>query len=146
MSNILHNKYIPVNTSYNYMNNKNMKQNVLATIAMVAAISILSGLNTVNAHTPNTLPYGEVGQEDELYFQHHGSIYINAVPSQGNGLFMEITDIDTDYTVDQAIERFGIMEDTNSFLVQPSLYSEVNLVFMFNDEKLNFQLIGAIQQ
>ena len=58
----------------------------------------------------------------------------------GNGQFMKITDLDNDYTIDQAIERFGIYEDTESFIVQPSLYS--NTVFLFEiDNNGFFQLV-----
>ena len=124
------------------MNNINQKQNVLATIAMVAAISILNSLSTVQAQE-SFMPYGSIANEDELYTIYKGVIYVNVVPSQGNGMFMAITDIDTDYSIDQAIERFGIQEDVRTFEVQPSLYSDVNLVFQLNDD-LQFEMIGAV--
>ena len=52
----IQNKYfiLPIKHYNSYMNNINMKQNVLATIAMVAAISILSSLSTVQAEEINT--------------------------------------------------------------------------------------------
>lgn len=128
---------------YLQMNNKTQKLNVLATIAMVAAISILSGFSTVSAHTPNTLDYGALGHfEDESHFYHDGMLYVNVVESQGNGFFMSESDIKQEYTVDNAIQRFGIDEDVNSFQVQPSIYSDVKVIYMFNDETLTFQLLS----
>ena len=120
--------------------------NKIITLAIGVMIAIIA-TNPLSAaaHTPNFLPYGEVGQEDQAYFWHDGVLYINAVPSQGNGLFIAETDIDQDYTIDQAIDRFGIDEDSHSFVVEPSELSDVGLVFMFNDETLNFELIGAIE-
>ncbi len=127
------------------MNTKQQKQTV-AIAVMIAIVSVMSQVSTVSAHTPNFLNYGELNhQEDELYFMHDGMMYINAVPSQGNGMFMSESDIETSYSVDSAIERFGINEDSHSFSVQPSQYSDVELTFMFNDETLKFELIGATQ-
>ena len=54
-------------------------------------------------------------KKTKYYFKHDGFYYVNAVPSQGNGLFMKITDLDNDYSIDQAIERFGIDEDVEEF-------------------------------
>jgi hypothetical protein len=123
------------------MFNKNIKNiSVLAIVALSIA-SIFAGIETVNAHTPNTLPYGEIGAEDQSYFYHDGVLYINVVPSQGNGFFMAESDIDTDYSIDQAIERFGINEDVTSFEVQPSIYSEVTVTYEL-DSNLQFQIVG----
>jgi hypothetical protein len=119
-------------------------QNVLAIVASIAIIVSLSQVSTVQAHTPNLMPYGEVGQEDQAYYWHDGVLYINAVPSVGNGLFIAETDIDQDYSIDQAIDRFHIDEDTTHFNVQPSLYSETELVYQL-DKDLQFQLIGVVQ-
>lgn len=128
----------------NHFNKQN--KNVLAIVASIAILSSFGLVSTVQAHTPLTLPYGEVGQEDETYFFHDGMLYINAVPSQGNGLFISEPDLDDDYTVDQAIDRFGIDEDARNFVVEPSVYSNVGLFYQFNDETLFFELIGAVEQ
>lgn len=118
-------------------------QNVLAIVASIAIIVSLSQVSTVSAHTPNLMPYGEVGQEDQAYYWYDGVLYINAVPSVGNGLFIAETDIDQDYSIDQAIDRFHIDEDTTSFNVQPSMFSETELVYQLDDD-LQFQLIGVV--
>src|SRR6476620_10992835 len=75
---------------------------ILAVLTAMIAISAIS-VSTVQAHIPNTMSYGEVGQEDQAYYWHDGVLYINAVPSVGNGLFIAETDIDEDYSIDQAI-------------------------------------------
>jgi hypothetical protein len=103
------------------------------------ALMVSLGAPNALGHSPNFLEYGEVGAEDELYFYHHGVLYINAVPSQGNGLFIAETDIDQDYSIDQAIERFGIYEDTEVFNVKPSQYSNVIVMYEL-DEDLQFQI------
>ena len=127
----------------NLQMNTKQKQNVLATIAMVAVVSILSGLSTVQAEK-NFMPYGSIGQEDQIYVKHDGYYWVNIVPSQGNGMFMKITDLDSDYSINQAIDRFGINEDSTSFIVQPSVYS--NTVFMFElDDNLQFQLVDIYE-
>lgn len=131
-------RYINPIKQYNtYMNNKNMSFAISLIIASFALSNI--GLSTASAHTPNFLPYGEVGQEDELYFYHDGVLYINAVPSKGNGLFIAESDIDKDYSIDQAIERFHINEDTTSFNVKPSIYSNVTVMYEL-DSDLQFQI------
>ena len=86
-----------------------------------------------------------MAQEDQIYFKHDGFYYVNAVPSQGNGLFMKITDLDNDYSIDQAIERFGIDEDVEEFEVQPSLYSKTTFLFQL-DSDLQFQMNGVFSQ
>jgi hypothetical protein len=114
---------------------------IISVLALVALSS--AAIQTVSAHTPNSLPYGEIGQEDESHFYHDGVLYINAVPSQGNGLFIAQTDIDEDYSIDQAIERFGIYEDTQMFYVQPSEYSTVTVKYQLdNDLQFNIVRIG----
>lgn len=118
------------------MNNINMSFAISLIIASFAAINIVSA---VQGHTPTTMPYGEVGQEDQPYYWHDGVLYVNAVPSQGNGLFLAETDIDQSYTIDQAIDRFGIDEDIKAFIVQPSEFS--NVVIMYElDDNLQFQI------
>jgi hypothetical protein len=122
-----------------------MQQTTSIIISVFALFALLSAtVQTVGAHSPNTLPYGEIGQEDESYFYHHGVLYINAVPSQGNGLFIAQTDIDEDYSIDQAIERFGIYEDTTDFNVKPSQYSNV-IVYYSLDEDLQFQITAIAE-
>ena len=120
------------------MNNKNMS---FAISLIIASLAMTNGLVTVSAHTPTTLPYGEIGQEDESYFYHDNVLYINAVPSKGNGLFIAETDIDQDYSIDQAIDRFGIDEDVTSFSVQPSIFSEVEVTYEL-DDNLQFQIVS----
>ncbi len=119
------------------MNNKNMS----FAISLIIASFALSAIGSVTAHTPTTLPYGEVGQEDESYFYHDGVLYINAVPSKGNGLFIAESDIDQDYSIDQAIERFHIDEDVTSFKVNPSLYSDVTVTYQL-DDNLQFHIVS----
>jgi hypothetical protein len=126
------------------MNTTNNQNKTVAIAVMIAISAILAtNVSTVNAHTPNFMPYGEVGQEDQAYYWHDGVLYINAVPSVGNGLFIAETDIDQDYSIDQAIDRFHIDEDTTSFNVQPSMFSETELVYQLDDD-LQFQLIGVV--
>jgi hypothetical protein len=129
---------------YLQMNNKTTSKILAVLTAMIAMSSLIGSVSTVSAHTPNFMPYGEVGQEDQAYYWHDGVLYINAVPSVGNGLFIAETDIDQDYSIDQAIDRFHIDEDTTHFNVQPSLYSETELVYQL-DKDLQFQLIGVVQ-
>ena len=121
-----------------------MNKTVLAivglSIAMIAGFDIVS---TVQA-AENFMPYGSVGQEDEELVYSNGFYYLNVVPSEGNGMFMKLTDIDSDYSIDQAIERFGINEDVRTFEVQPSVYSETALVYQLNDD-LQFEMIGVVQ-
>ena len=113
--------------------------NILA--VLTAMIAILGSVSTVSAHTPTTMPYGEVGFEDQAYYWHDGVLYINAVPSVGNGLFIAETDIDQDYSIDQAIERFGIDEDITSFNVQPSEFSTVQVTYEL-DSDLQFHIVS----
>ena len=126
-------------------------QNVLAIVVSIALIAAISNsVSTVNAHTPNFLQYGALNhQEDQLYFVHDGSIYVNTGANMGigNGQFMKITDLETAYNVNDALDRFYpyIQEDTNQFEVMPSQYSNVSLIYQFNDETLNFELLGAVQ-
>ena len=121
------------------MNTTTQKQNVLAIVASIAILVSLNQVSIAAAHTPNTMPYGQVGQEDEDYFWHDGVLYINAVPTPGNGLFIAESDIDADYSIDQAIDRFGIDEDIKAFIVQPSQFS--NVVIMYElDDNLQFQI------
>lgn len=110
-------------------------------IALLGSILV----STVFAHTtPNFMPYGEMGQEDELYYYHDGVLYINAVLSQGNGMFIAEPDIDDDYSIDQAIERFGINEDVQVFNVKPSIYSDVTIMYELDDD-LQFQMTYIYQ-
>ena len=99
-----------------------MQQITSITISVLAliALSSVASVQTVGAYE-NFIPYGQVGQEDETHFYHDGVLYINAVPSKGNGLFIAESDIDQDYSIDQAIERFGIYEDQGTFSVQSSI-------------------------
>ena len=137
-------RYINPIKHYNtYMNTKNMSFAISLIIASFA-IATISGLSAVQGHTPNTIPYGEIGQEDEAYFWHDGVLYINAVPSVGNGLFLAESDIDQDYSIDQAIERFGINEDSTSFIVQPSVYTNVVIMYQL-DDNLQFQLVDIYE-
>ena len=123
------------------MNNTTTKQiTVLAVFGLLTAA--LSSIQTVGAQETNFMPYGSIGQEDESAVYHDGHFWVNTGANLGigNGQFMKITDLDNDYTIDQAIERFGIYEDTESFIVQPSLYS--NTVFLFEiDNNGFFQLV-----
>lgn len=105
------------------------------TIAFIGVLNIYGAFG----HTPESMPYGEIGQEDQLYFYHHGVLYINVVPTQGNGFFMGEPDINQDYSIDQAIERFGIYEDTTDFNIKPSIYSNVTVLYQLDDD-LQFQL------
>ena len=127
------------------MNIKIQKQNVLATIAMVAMIAIISstGVSTVQADDDIFMPYGSVGQEDQVLVFKDGYYYLNVVPSGSNGMFMKLTDIDKDYSIDQAIERFHISEDTTHFNVKPSVFSSTELAYQL-DDNLQFQMIGAV--
>lgn len=138
---IIPNSLYCLKTKGNVMNNKNMVL-IVSLITIVGTIN--SSLVTVSAHTPNTLPYGEIGQEDELYFWHDDVLYINAVPSIGNGLFIAETDIDKDYSIDQAIQRFHIDEDITAFNVKPSLYSNAIVLYEL-DENLQFQLVDIYE-
>ena len=116
---------------------------VISVITSLTLVFILSSsVNSVFASS-NFMSYGSIANEDELFTIHDGSIYVNIVHN-GNGQFMKVTDIDTNYSIDQAIERFNIHEDTTSFVVEPSIYSETGLVFEL-DNDLQFQLIGAIE-
>lgn len=117
------------------------KMNITLAIGVMIAISLSGFAVSAEAHTPATMPYGEVGQEDEAYFWHDGVLYINAVPSQGNGMFIAEYDIDQDYSIDQAIDRFGIDEDISSFEVQPSAFSEVVVTYEL-DDNLQFQIVS----
>ena len=119
------------------MNNKTTS--IVAIITMIAISA--ANISSVTAHTPNFIPYGQIGQEDESYFYHDGVLYINAIPSKGNGLFIAETDIDQDYSIDQAIDRFGIDEDVTSFSVQPSIFSEVEVTYEL-DDNLQFQIVS----
>lgn len=111
-------------------------------MALFALLSVSSNVQTVGAQEANFMPYGSIGQEDESYVYHDGYFWVNtgANLGVGNGQFMKITDLDSDYTIDQALERFPqIYEDIEEFIVQPSLYS--NTVFMFEIDSDNmFQL------
>ncbi len=127
----------------NLQMNSTTSKKITVAIAVMIAISAIPSV-TVQAHTPNFMPYGEIAQEDEPFYGHDGALYLNVVPNPGNGMFMKLTDIDTDYSIDQAIERFHIDEDTTHFNVQPSLYSETELVYQLDDD-LQFQLIGVVQ-
>ena len=135
--------YITHHTNYNYkMNSTNQIKNVLAIVASIAMIAyISSSVSAVQGHTPTTIPYGQIGQEDQAYFWHDGVLYINAIPTQGNGLFIAEYDIDQDYSIDQAIDRFGIDEDVTSFTVQPSVFSEVEVTYEL-DSDLQFQIVS----
>lgn len=114
-------------------------------LTIVASIAILGSnfSSTVQAQTDAFMPYGSIGQEDQPLVYHDGYYYLNIVPSQGNGLFMKLTDIDSDYSIDAAIQRFHIDEDVTSFNVQPSMFSETELVYQLDDD-LQFQLIGVV--
>jgi len=123
------------------MNIKTTSKILAVLTAMIAISSLIGSVSTVSAHTPNFMPYGEVGQEDQAYYWHDGILYINAVPSVGNGLFIAESDIDQDYSIDQAIDRFGIDEDITSFEVQPSEFSNVTVTYQL-DDNLQFQIVG----
>lgn len=114
-------------------------QQTTSIIISVLALVALSSVATMALAYKNTIPYGVIGQEDELSFYHDGILYINAVPSQGNGLFIAEPDIDQDYSIDQAISRFHIDEDITAFNVKPSLYSNVTIMYEL-DNDLQFQL------
>lgn len=116
----------------------------IGSFAIVCLITIAS-IGHVNAQEANFMPYGSIGQEDQSYVFYDGHFWVNTQANLGigNGQFMKIVDLDKDYTIDQAIERFGIYEDTTSFIVQPSLYS--NTVFLFELEG-NFFEIKAIYE
>jgi len=125
-----------------YLQMNTMNKTVFAMSVIIATIlSVNISVSAVQGHTPTTLKYGEVGQEDQSYFWHDGVLYINAVPTQGNGLFIAETDIDQDYSIDQAIERFGINEDITSFNVQPSEFSDVTVIYEL-DSDLQFQIVS----
>jgi|SRR5688500_10158762 len=125
------------------MNTKTQIKTV-AIAVMVAILTSIGSVTDIAAQETNFMPYGSIAQEDQLYTIYEGQIWLNVVLGQGNGQFMKITDIDQDYSIDQAIDRFGIDEDISSFLVEPSQYSNVALVFEL-DDNLQFQLIGAIE-
>ena len=128
-------------------------QNQIKTVAISAIIALLSigGLvSTVQAQEAY-IPYGtqvnnDIAYEDKPYvILNDEHVYINVVPTQGNRQFA-LTDLETDYTVDEMIDRFGLEEDTNSFVVEPfNNISNVGIVYQFNDETLTFQLIGAVE-
>jgi hypothetical protein len=117
-------------------------QNQIKTVLAIVGLSmVMIATNQVFAHTPNFMNYGEIAQEDQAYYWHDGVLYINAVPSVGNGLFIAESDIDQDYSIDQAIDRFGIDEDITSFVVQPSEFSDVTVTYQL-DDNLQFQIVG----
>lgn len=125
------------------MKNTTTIKTVLTMSVIIVVLAAINGLSTVQAQTDAFMPYGSIGQEDQPLVYHDGYYYLNIVPSQGNGMFMKLTDIDSDYSIDQAIERFGIQEDTTHFNVQPSMFSETELVYQLDDD-LQFQLIGVV--
>jgi len=115
---------------------------------MIAIIST-SGLSTVQAEQHDIyMPYGSVGNEDELFnIVNDELVYVNIVPLDGQGQFA-LTSLETDYTVDQALERFAgyIEEDTQSFVVEPfSNVSNVGIIYEFIESSKTFQLLGAIE-
>ena len=141
--------YISKCIVYLEMNTQTQIKNVFA---IVASIAILSGfMSTVNAQEAY-IPYGtqvnnnDIAYEDKLYIiANDEHVYINVVPLQGEGQFA-LTGLETDYTVDEAIERFGIHEDSESFVVESfANISDVGIVYEFVESSKTFQLIGAIE-
>jgi hypothetical protein len=123
------------------MNNKNM---VFAIVLSIASIMVaINGVSAVQAQSA-FMPYGTVGNEDQPLVFYKGFYYLNVVPGGSNGMFMKLVDFDKDYSIDQAIERFGIQEDTTHFNVQPSVFSSTELVYQL-DEDNQFQMIGTVE-
>jgi hypothetical protein len=117
---------------------------VLAIVGLSIAF-IFSGIGQALAAPTSDLfkPYGSIAQEDQIAVQDKDGYYwVNIVPSQGNGMFMKITDLDDDYSIDQAIDRFGIDEDIQEFEVQPSLYSDATFLYQLDDD-LQFQMVAV---
>lgn len=123
------------------MNTKIQKQNVFAIVASIAILASLSQVSTVNAHQ-TIYQYGTVAQEDQDFAVVDGNVYLNTVYEDNSGNFRYA--IQSEFTVDEAIERFGINEDTHSFTVQKD-WNNAEMIFMFNDETLTFQFIGVVQ-
>lgn len=131
-----------------YTNDVNTTKSIISVLVIVGlSIASLGQISNVMAENDNFMPYGSIANEDQLYTIYKGDIWINVVPSKGNGQFMQITDLETSYTVNEALDRFypSIQEDTNQFEVMPSVYSNVSLIYQFNDETLFFELLGAVQ-
>lgn len=121
-----------------------MKQTVLTMVGLSIVILVaINGVSTVQAQSA-FMPYGSIGDEDQSLVFYKGFYYLNIVPSQGHGQFMKLIDIDSDYSIDQAIQRFGVDEDTTHFNVQPSVFSDTELVYQL-DEDNQFQMIGTVE-
>lgn len=90
---------------------------------------------------PEFMPYGSVGQEDELTANVNGDYYVNIVLGKGNGQFMLVDYIIDQYTAKGAYKMFGVT-DHKDFIVEPSyagFYS--NVLFMYKWDGNNYNLI-----
>ena len=112
---------------------------------MVAAISILSSLSTVQAAIFEN--YGSIGQEDQIYTQDsNGLYYVNTMTNygNGNGMFEQVNEINDNFTIDGAIKTFGINEDIQQFIYEPKLSNSEysNVLFMYELTSFNnFELV-----
>lgn len=93
------------------------------------------------------LPYGSIGQEDELFTtDKNGLYYVNTGVKYGigNGSFEQVNEINEHFTINGAIKTFGIYEDTEAFIYEPILsngkHSDILFVYKINGE--HFELIS----
>ena len=122
------------------MNNKNLS--VLAIVAL--SIATMGLIN--NAHAAQFEQYGTIGQEDQLIAKNeNGLYYVNTGTAYGigNGMFEQVNEISDNFSINGAINTFGIYEDTETFIYEPILsngkYS--NVLFMYNLEGQMFELV-----
>lgn len=113
---------------------------VLAIVGLSIAFFSISG--QAFAAQTNFMPYGSIGQEDQLFTRDsNGLYYVNTMTNygKGNGQFEQVNEINDHFTIDGAIKVFGINEDTQAFIYEPVLsngqYS--NVLFMYELTSFN---------
>lgn len=125
------------------MNTKNQLKTVLAMSIIIAILS--TNMSTVQGHIPNFMPYGEIGQEDQLFFKHHDLYYINTADNLNNdGMFAQVNEINDSFTVNGAQKVFNIADGTTSFIYEPIINGKfMNVLFLYEFDGYDFELTSV---
>ena len=125
--------------------------NQIITIITVLTIVGISIVSTNQVYAAIFMPYGSIGQEDQLYTQDNdGLYYVNTGMNygKGNGSFEQVNEINDNFSINGAIKTFGINEDTEQFIYEPILsngeYS--NVLFMYELVGFNHFQLKAVYE
>lgn len=114
----------------------NTKIQIISVLTIVAISIVSLGHINNNVEASIFMPYGSIGNEDQIYTQdENGLYYINTMTNYGigNGSFEQINEINIRFDINEAIKTFGINEDTQSFIYEPVLSNGEfsNVLFMY---------------